>query len=127
MPSSPISQAALIHNNVDMADFSLEDYLNFTNNDGDSGNARPSSGAMSAEEAGSVVNEQDTPMTGTQTSLPGNTVTSSETSSSKLKEKLLAARKPGPSSHDKSSPLKNASTGDEKANATPQTDLDVPK
>ena len=110
-----------------MAVFSLEDYLNFTNNNGYPESERASSGAMSAEEAGSVVDEQDTPMTGTQTSLPENTSTPLETSSSMLKERLLAARKPAPSSYDKSSPLKHASAGDEKAIAAPQAVLDVPK
>ncbi|KAH7410996.1 hypothetical protein BKA64DRAFT_704103 [Cadophora sp. MPI-SDFR-AT-0126] len=127
MPSSSISQAALIHNSVDMSALSFEEYLSRANSGGNSGNEHASPGATSTEEAGSAVSDQDTPMTGAEISLPGKTALPSETGSSKLREKLLAARKPAPSSGNKSSPLKNASVGDKKANATVETDLESTK
>ncbi|KAK0119839.1 hypothetical protein ONS95_011271 [Cadophora gregata] len=124
MPSSLTKQAALILNSVDITAVSFDEYLNMTNSSGTSGNEGPPPAATSADESVSAVDDKDTPVTGTEMSLPENTESPSETGSSKLKEKLLAARRAAPNSYNTSSPLKNNSVGDKTHHAAADAKLE---
>ncbi|KAH6723277.1 hypothetical protein BKA61DRAFT_648459 [Leptodontidium sp. MPI-SDFR-AT-0119] len=111
-PVTGLSQLGLVLDSININNISFEEYMNMANGGGTAGN-----------DDAPAVEIPDTPMTGTEVSIPDNEVGSAETSSCTLRKKLLAARTTTPSSSLKSALVNKATvTGPD---ATPVADVDI--
>ncbi|KAL5329855.1 hypothetical protein ACEPPN_003375 [Leptodophora sp. 'Broadleaf-Isolate-01'] len=111
-PVAGLSQSGLVLDSININNMSFEEYMNMANGGGTAGN-----------DDAPAVEIPDTPMTGTEVSIPDNEVGSAETRSCTLRKKLLAARTTTPSSSLKSALVNKATvTGPD---ATPVADVDI--
>ncbi|KAH7354940.1 hypothetical protein BKA65DRAFT_549017 [Rhexocercosporidium sp. MPI-PUGE-AT-0058] len=106
------SQSAFVLDSINMNTTSFEEYLNMANGDGTAGN-----------EGAPPVENPSTPMTSIEASAPTNEGPPTETSSSSLQKKLLAARKTTPTSNLKSAPVKKAPVSGK--DATPAVNINL--